>query len=162
MKLKIIDDPFRLKSFLNDPKNTGNIVDIGDEYYIKPDALYLGIYEGALLVGVHEVRPFWHSTLETHPIYDPGFRGQYAIDGHKLFFGWLLNNSTFTNIVTMVPDTTRYGAAAVIALGASRAGRIEDAYLSCGEAIGVTLYQLTRKRCGELYSAYIPVSQKNS
>lgn len=159
MELKIIEDPIRLNQFLNDPKNTGNIVDKGSEYFIKPDALYLGIYEGHLLVGVHEVRTFWHSVLETHPIYDPGFRGQYAIDAHKLFLRWLLGNSTFTNIVTMVPDTTRYGASAALAVGAIRIGHMADAYLSKGEPVGVTLYQLTRKRCEELYGDHLSDSK---
>lgn len=155
MHLKVIDDPIRLSEFLNDPNNTGNIVDKGSNYFIKPDALYLGIYEGSLLVGVHEVRPFWHSVLETHPIYDPGFRGKYVIDAHSLFLNWLLKNSTFTSVITMVPDKTRYGASAALAIGAERAGRMDDAYVSNGNPVGVTLYQLTRSRCEELYGDHL-------
>ncbi|WP_163355597.1 DUF2824 family protein, partial [Escherichia coli] len=49
MEIKIIDNPIRLSEFLNDKSNTGNIVDSNDQYFIKPDALYLGIYEGVLL-----------------------------------------------------------------------------------------------------------------
>jgi len=150
MDIRIIDNFEKLSAFLNDRDNTGNIVDAGDKYFIKPDALYLGIYEGVLLAGVHEVRNFWHSVVETHPVYDPCFRGQYVIDGHRLFLRWLLDNSTFTNIVTMVPDTTRYGAAAALAVGASRIGHLDDAYISYGKPVGVTLYQLTRKRCEEI------------
>ncbi|MFW5394162.1 DUF2824 family protein, partial [Yersinia sp. 2544 StPb PI] len=66
MELRIVPDMGRLCAFLNNPYNTGNIVDAGDKYLIKPDALYLGIYEGVLLVGVHEVRNFWHSVVECH------------------------------------------------------------------------------------------------
>jgi hypothetical protein len=61
MHIKLIDNPVKLAEFLNNPANTGNIVDSGDKYYIKPDAVYLGIYEGLVLAGVHEVRNFWHS-----------------------------------------------------------------------------------------------------
>lgn len=153
MKIKIIDNPVKLAEFLNDSRNTGNIVDAGDSYFIKPDALYLGIYEGVVLTGVHEVRNFWHSVVETHPIYDAGFRGRYVIDGHMLFLRWLLDNSTFTNIVTMVPDTTRYGAVAALAVGATRIGHLDDAYTSNGSPVGVTLYQLTRRRCEEIINA---------
>ncbi|MGG7116690.1 DUF2824 family protein, partial [Klebsiella aerogenes] len=46
MEIKLIDNPVRLAEFLNNPEITGNIVDGGDKYYIKPDAVYLGIYEG--------------------------------------------------------------------------------------------------------------------
>lgn len=146
MELRIIPDPGRLRVFLNNPDITGNIVDVGAEYFIKPDALYLGIYEGLLLVGVHEVRNFWHSVVECHAIYDPGFRGKYALDGHKLFCRWLLENSPFTNSVTMVPDTTKYGRALIRLLGAERIGHLDDAYISNGEPVGVTLYQLKRSQ----------------
>ena len=79
MEIKLIDNPVKLAEFLNNPANTGNIVDSGDKYYIKPDAVYLGIYEGLVLAGVHEVRNFWHSVVECHAVYDPGFRGEYAL-----------------------------------------------------------------------------------
>lgn len=46
MELKFIDNPVRLQAFLNEPGNTENIVEPGHTYYIKPDAVYLGIYEG--------------------------------------------------------------------------------------------------------------------
>ncbi|PIJ46079.1 DUF2824 family protein [Tatumella sp. OPLPL6] len=152
MKLKIIDDPIQLAEFLNDRAITGNIVDEGDYYLIKPDALYLGIYDGEFLAGVHEVRTFWHSTVECHPIYAPKYRGKYAIKAHALFINWLLANSTFTNMVTMVPDTTRYGAIAALAVGAERIGHMKDAYLCEGEPVGITLYQMTRKMCEEKYN----------
>ena len=144
MELRAIPDLGRLRAFLNNPDITGNIVDHDSEYLIKPDALYLGIYEGLLLVGVHEVRTFWHSVVECHAIYDPGFRGKYALDGHKLFCRWLLENSPFTNSVTMVPDTTKYGRALIRLLGAERIGHLDDAYISNGKPVGVTLYQLKR------------------
>ena len=34
MEIKLIDNPVRLQSFLNDQANTGNIVDDGDRYFI--------------------------------------------------------------------------------------------------------------------------------
>lgn len=150
MEIKLIDDPVRLRQFLNDRSNTGNIVDHNDQYFIKPDAVYLGIYEGLLLVGVHEVRNFWHTVVECHAIYDAGFRGKYALEAHKLFCKWLLENSSFTNSVTMVPDTTKYGRVIVRMLGATRIGHLDDAYISNGNPIGVTLYQLKRSQYEEL------------
>ncbi|MEB6533278.1 DUF2824 family protein [Pantoea stewartii] len=150
MELRIVDDPVRLRQFLNNSVNTGRIVDKGQEYFIKPDALYLGIYEGILLVGVHEVRNFWHSVVECHAIYDPGFRGEYALQGHRLFCKWLLQNSTFLNSVTMVPDTTKYGRAIIRLLGAERIGHMDAAYASNGQPVGVTLYQLPRQKYEEL------------
>ena len=156
MDIRIIESPERLSAFLNDEKNTGNIVDKGQRYFIKPDALYLGIYEGSLLVGVHEVRNFWHSVVECHAIYDPGFRGDYALDGHRLFCRWLLENSTFTNSITMVPDTTKYGRALIRLLGASRIGHLDDAYISNGKPVGVTLYQLKRTHYEDIANAYFP------
>ncbi|STT69248.1 Protein of uncharacterised function (DUF2824) [Klebsiella pneumoniae] len=153
MEIKLIDNPVKLRVFLNDQTNTGNIVDAGDRYFIKPDAVYLGVYEGMLLVGVHEVRNFWHSVVECHAIYDPGFRGQYALEGHRLFCRWLLANSSFTNSITMVPDTTKYGRAIIRLLGATRIGHLEDAYLSNGHPVGVTLYQLPRSKYEDLLNA---------
>lgn len=150
MIIKPVDNPIRLAEFLNDARNTGNIVDAGGKYMIKPDAIYLGIYEGLLLVGVHEVRNFWHNVVECHAIYDPGFRGAYALDGHKLFCKWLLDNSPFTNSVTMVPDVTKYGRAIIRLIGATRIGHLDDAYLSNGNPVGVTLYQLKRSQYEEL------------
>lgn len=153
MHIKLVDDLPRLISFLNSPDNTGNIVDKDQSYFIKPDALYLGIYEGVLLVGVHEVRNFWHSVVECHAIYDPGFRGDYALNGHRLFCKWLLKNSNFLNSVTMVPDTTKYGRAIIRLLGAERIGHMKSAYISNGEPVGVTLYQLPRQKYEELANA---------
>lgn len=150
MIIKLIDNPIKLAEFLNDARNTGNIVDAGDKYLIKSDAIYLGIYEGLLLVGVHEVRNFWHSVVECHAIYDPGFRGAYALEGHKLFCKWLLDNSPFTNSITMVPDVTKYGRAIIRLIGATRVGHLDDAYLSNGKPVGVTLYQLKRSQYEEL------------
>lgn len=150
MELRPAHDLGRLRAFLNNPDITGNIVDRGSEYLIKPDALYLGIYEGILLVGVHEVRTFWHSVVECHAIYDPGFRGKYALDGHKLFCRWLLDNSSFTNSITTVPDTTKYGRAIIRLLGATRIGRMDDAYISYGLPVSVTLYQLKRSQYEEI------------
>ncbi|WP_336295511.1 DUF2824 family protein [Cronobacter dublinensis] len=153
MHIKIIDNQSRLSAFLSDPTNTGNIVDAGESYLIKPDALYLGIYEGSLLVGVHEVRNFWHSVVECHAIYEPGFRGEYALNGHRLFCDWLLKNSPFLNSITMVPDTTKYGRAIIRLLGATRIGHLDDAYISNGKPVGVTLYQLPRSKYEELVNA---------
>lgn len=150
MIIKLIDNPIKLAEFLNDARNTGNIVDAGYKYLIKSDAIYLGIYEGLLLVGVHEVRNFWHSVVECHAIYDPGFRGAYALEGHKLFCKWLLDNSPFTNSITMVPDVTKYGRAIIRLIGATRVGHLDDAYLSNGKPVGVTLYQLKRSQYEEL------------
>lgn len=155
MKLKIIEDPRRLQEFLNDPCNTGNIVDTGDTYQIKHDALYLGIYEGTILAGVHEVRNFWHSVVECHAIYEPGFRGEYALHGHRLFCKWLLSNSPFLNSITMVPDTTKYGRAIIRLLGATRVGHLDDAYKSQGKPVGVTIYQLRRSQYEEYLNEII-------
>ena len=153
MEIKIISDPLRLAAFLNSPGNTRNIVDSGDSYCIKPDAFYLGIYEGSLLVGVHEVRNFWHTVVECHAIYDPGFRGEYALHGHRLFCKWLLENSPFLNSITMVPDTTKYGRAIIRLLGATRVGHIDDAFIGNGSPVGITLYQLPRSKYEELLNA---------
>lgn len=150
MEIKLIDNQVKLAEFLNNPENTGNIVDHGDEYIIRNDAVYLGIYEGLLLVGVHEVRNFWYTVVECHAIYEPGFRGEYALNGHKLFCKWLLENSPFTNSVTTVPDSTKYGRALIRLLGATRIGHMDDAYLKNGSPAGVTLYQLTRTQYEEL------------
>ncbi len=153
MQIKLIDNPVKLAEFLNNPANTGNIVDIGDAYLIKNDAVYLGIYEGIVLAGVHEVRNFWHSVVECHAVYEPGFRGEYALQGHRLFCKWLLNNSPFLNSITMVPDTTKYGRAIIRLLGASRIGHLDDAFLHNGVPVGVTLYQLPRSKYEELLNA---------
>jgi hypothetical protein len=153
MQIKLIDNPVKLAEFLNDPENTGNIVDSGGTYFIKPDAVYVGIYEGVLLAGVHEVRNFWHSVVECHCIYSPGFRGEYALQGHRLFCKWLLENSPFLNSITMVPDTTKYGRSFIVMLGANRIGHMDDAYISNGKPVGVTLYQLPRKKYEELLNA---------
>ena len=153
MEIKLIDNPVKLAEFLNNPENTGNIVDSGDKYLIKTDAVYLGIYEGVLLAGVHEVRNFWHSVVECHAIYSPGFRGEYALNGHRLFCKWLLDNSPVLNSVTMVPDTTKYGRALIRLLGATRIGHMDDAYISNGKPVGITLYQLHRSKYEELLNA---------
>jgi hypothetical protein len=50
----------------------------------------------------------------------------------------------------MVPDTTKYGRAIIRLLGATRVGHLDDAYFSCGQPVGVTLYQLPRSKYEEL------------
>ncbi|HGX5370399.1 TPA: DUF2824 family protein [Escherichia coli] len=136
MELKFIDNPVRLQAFLNEPGNTENIVEPGHTYYIKPDAVYLGIYEGLVLAGVHEVRNFWHSVVECHAVYDPGFRGEYALQGHRLFCKWLLENSPFLNSITMVPDTTKYGRAIIRLLGAIRFKVAKYLFFATGHSHG--------------------------
>lgn len=153
MEIKLIDNQVKLAEFLNNPENTGNIVDAGDSYLIKPDAVYLGIYEGLMLAGVHEVRNFWHRVVECHAVYNPGFRGEYALQGHRLFCKWLLENSPFLNSVTMVPDTTKYGRTIIRLLGATRIGHLESAFMSNEKPIGITLYQLPRQKYEELANA---------
>jgi hypothetical protein len=150
MEIKLIEDIAGLIAFLNDTNNTGNIVEAGQLYHIKPDAIYVGIYKDSELVGVMEARKFWHSTIEIHPIFSAHYRGEKAIDAMRLFFGWMLANFTFTNLITMVPETTRYGAVAALALGASRIGILQDAFIWYGEPVAVTLYQLPRAACEEL------------
>lgn len=72
------------------PEIREKVVQYQEECDDVPDALYLGIYEGVMLVGVHEVRPFWMGVVECHAIYAPDFRGRYALEGHRLFCLWLL------------------------------------------------------------------------
>lgn len=96
MEIKLIDNPVKLAEFLNDASNTGNIVDVGDKYFIKPDALYLGVYEGIVLAGVFEVRRFWHNIIECHNITSPDFRGKYSLEAHRLFAGMLVSFMTLT------------------------------------------------------------------
>lgn len=153
MELRVIESQSHLLKFMNCAENTGKIVDSGDNYLIKPDALYLGVYEGVVLAGVHEVRNFWHSVVECHAVYDPAFRGEYALNGHRLFCKWLLENSPFTNSITMVPDTTKYGRVLIRMLGAERIGHLDDAYISNGKPVGITLYQLPRHKYEELTHA---------
>lgn len=150
MIIKLIAEAGPLISLLNDRKVTGNIVDPGDHYAIKPDALYLGVYDGETLAGVHEVRQFWQNVVECHAIYAREYRGRKALEGHRLFCRWLLKNNPFTNSVTMVPDTTPYGRSIITLLGATRIGRMDAAYFSKGEPVGVTLYQLTRQQYEDL------------
>lgn len=150
MIIKIVDDMPEMVALLNDPAATGNIVDQGDHYALKPDALYLGIYEDDVLVGVHEVRQFWQNVVECHAVYHPDYRGRYALQGHRLFCRWLLAHNPFTNSVTMVPDVTKYGRAIIRLLGATRIGHMQAAYFSDGQPVGVTLYQLTRAQYEDL------------
>jgi hypothetical protein len=150
MQIKLIDNPVKLAEFLNNPANTGNIVDSGDKYLIKPDAVYLGIYEGLMLAGVFEVRKFWHMILECHSIMEPGFRGRYALDAHRLFCRFALDNFSFNGCVTFVPEKTKYGRTIITILGAKRVGMLRSAYNSIGVPIDAAMYEITRdemERC---------------
>lgn len=150
MIVKPVDNMPQLVRFLNEPDNTAALVDKGDFYALKPDALYVGIYDGAVLAGVHEVRQFWQNVVECHCIYAKPYRGRVALHGHKLFCRWLLENNPFTNSVTMVPDHTRQARTILAMLGATRIGRMDAAYLRDGVAVPVTMYQLTREQYEEL------------
>ncbi|TIM24861.1 MAG: DUF2824 family protein [Mesorhizobium sp.] len=150
MEIRVIDNPLPMLDMLNDPLNTGNIVSAGDVYDIKPDAIYVGVYEDDSLIGIHEVRCFWKRVVECHAIYHHQCRGRTAFKGHKLFCQWLLANSQFTNSITMVPDNTKYGRVIIGMLGASRIGHLDDAYMLDGHPMGVTLYQLKRSQYEEL------------
>lgn len=150
MEIKLIDDIGALIAFLNRPENTGNIVEEGQLYHIKPDAIYVGFYKDGELVGVMEARKFWHSTIEIHPIFSTNYRGKKAIEAMRLFFGWMIEKFSFTNLITMVPDTTRYGAVAALALGAIRIGILQDAFIWQGQPVSVALYQLPRRICEDI------------
>ncbi|OYB86265.1 hypothetical protein RX21_04483 [Escherichia coli] len=52
MEIKLIDNPVKLAEFLNNPANTGNIVDSGDKYYIKPDA----VTNGAIVIHTQRLK----------------------------------------------------------------------------------------------------------
>lgn len=150
MIIKIVEDMPQMVAFLNDPDNTGALVDDGDYYGLKPDALYLGVYDGETLAGVHEVRQFWQNVVECHCVYGKHYRGRKALAGHKLFCRWLLDNNPFSNSVTMVPDETRQARSILALLGATRIGRMDAAYLRYGQPVPVTLYQLTRQQYEDL------------
>lgn len=150
MDIKIVQDMPQMVAFLNNPENTAALVDSGDIYALKPDALYLGVYDGDALAGIHEVRQFWQNVVECHCVYGKGYRGRYALAGHKLFCRWLLANNPFTNSVTMVPDETRQARSILALLGATRIGRMDAAYFRYGQPVPVTLYQLTRAQYEDL------------
>ncbi|WP_252355951.1 DUF2824 family protein, partial [Escherichia coli] len=61
-----------------------------------------------------------------------------------------VNKKQFLNSITMVPDTTKYGRAIIRLLGATRVGHLDDAYMSNGKPVGITLYQLPRSKYEEL------------
>lgn len=146
MKLKIVENMVDMVAFLNNPDVTGAIVSKGDTYGLKPDALYLGIYEGWELVGVFEVRQFWQNVIEVHGMFKHGFRGCYALESYRLLSAWLIENNPFTNSVTMVPDNAKFGRSLVTLLGATRIGVMADAFFVNGEPVSVTLYQMTRQQ----------------
>lgn len=150
MIVKPVDNMIQLVRFLANPENTAALVDDGDVYALKPDALYVGIYDGDTLAGVHEVRQFWQNVVECHCIYGKDYRGSFALFGHRLFCCWLLENNPFTNSVTMVPDHTRQARSILALLGATRIGRMDAAYYRNGVPVPVTLYQLTRAQYEEL------------
>lgn len=83
MELMMIPSREDLEVFLNNPDNTRSIVNPDFGYYIKPDALYMGIYNDGVLIGVHEVRKFWHSVVELHTIYAPEFRGKKPLQATR-------------------------------------------------------------------------------
>lgn len=146
MEIKLVDNPMKLVEFLNDKINTGNIVDDGEKYYIKPDAYYLGIYEGVVLVSVFEVRTFWHNTIECHNITNPGFRGAYALSAHKLFCRYACEFHDFESAVTFVPEKTKYGRVIISHLGARRVGTITRACTMNGDNVDVVMYEMTRQQ----------------
>lgn len=150
MIAKPVTDLPEMVAFLNDRENVAALVEPGGYYGLKPDALYIGIYDGDTLAGVHEVRQFWQNVVECHCVYGRAYRGKKALLGHKLFCRWLLDNNPFTNSVTMVPDATRQARTILALLGATRIGRMDAAYFWAGEAMPVTLYQLTRKQYEDL------------
>lgn len=146
MEIKLIDNPVKLAEFLNDASNTGNIVDVGDKYFIKPDALYLGVYEGIVLAGVFEVRRFWHNTIECHNITSPDFRGKYSLEAHRLFCRHACEFYDFDAVVTFVPEKTKYGRVIISHLGARRVGTITRACTMNGEKVDAVMYEMTREQ----------------
>ncbi|ENB4994423.1 DUF2824 family protein, partial [Escherichia coli] len=44
----------------------------------------------------------------------------------------------------------KYGRAIIRLLGATRVGHLDDAYMSNGKPVGITLYQLPRSKYEEL------------
>lgn len=150
MIAKPVTDLRQLLQLVGDPETVAGIVEPGDHYAIKPDSLYIGIYDGETLAGVHEVRQFWQNVVECHCVYDKRYRGALALQGFRLFCRWLLANNPFTNSVTMVPDTTRQARTILRLLGATRIGRMDAAFYWNGQPVPVTLYQLTRKQYEDL------------
>ncbi|MCZ5798235.1 DUF2824 family protein [Escherichia coli] len=143
MEIKLIDNPVKLAEFLNNPANTGNIVDSGDKYYIKSDAVYLGIYEGLVLAGVHEVRNFWHSVVECHAVYDPGFRGEYARKEIGLaFWRYILTNTTVQCVTSFAARKFRHGQMYCAMIGLKRVGTIKKYFKGVDD---VTFYSATRE-----------------
>lgn len=150
MRVEIVKNLPDMVRFLNDPEINAGIVEPGGFYALKPDALYVGIYDGPVLAGVHEVRQFWQNVVECHCVYGRAYRGRLALEGHKLFCRWLLDHNPFTNSVTMVPDTTKQARTILTLLGATRIGRMDAAYMWKGQPVPVTLYQLTREQYEDL------------
>ncbi len=97
--------------------------------YIKPDAVYPGIYEGLpVLAGVREVRNFWHSIVECRGV-RPWIPWVNMHARASIILQWLRNAHSLTASIS-VPITTKYGRAIIHLLGATRVGHLDDAYIT--------------------------------
>lgn len=145
MEIKIIENIDQFYRFFSDKSKIGYAMENNGDYQLKNNQLYVGVYEGLLLVGFFSIEFIRNKLIEIHPVFDPGFRGKYALIATRFFSKWLMDNLNFSTVITYVPEKTPWGKVICKLMNMRRVGVIDNALTAGNQQIDMTMYQVTKE-----------------
>ncbi|SPP30993.1 hypothetical protein ARAF_0095 [Arsenophonus endosymbiont of Aleurodicus floccissimus] len=145
MEIKVIENIEQFYRFFTDKANIGDAVENNGDYQLKNNQLYVGVYEGLMLVGFFSIEFIRNQLLEIHPIFAPGFRGKYALSAPRSFSKWLMDNVSFSTVMTYVPEKTPWAKVICQLMNMRKVGVIDNALTAGHHQINMTLYQVTKE-----------------
>lgn len=145
MEIKIIENIEQFHRFFSDKTKIGYAMENNGDYQLKNNRLYVGVYEGLLLVGFFSIEFIRNKLIEVHPVFDPGFRGKYALRATRKFSKWLMDNLNFSTVITYVPEKTPGGKVICRLMNMRRVGVIDNALTAGNQQINMAMYQVTKE-----------------
>lgn len=145
MEIKVIENIEQFYRFFTDKAKVGYAMENNGEYQLKNNQLYVGVYEGLMLVGFFSIEFIRNKLIEVHPVFEPRFRGQYALAATRRFSNWLINNIHFSTVITYVPEKTPCGKVICQLMKMRKVGVIDNALTAGHHQINMTLYQVTKE-----------------
>lgn len=145
MEIKVIENIEQFQRFFTDKAKIGYAMENNGDYQLKNNQLYVGVYEGLLLVGFFSIDFIRSQLIEVHPVFDPGFRGKYALRATRNFSKWLIDNLNFSTVITYVPEKTPWGKIICQLMKMRRVGVIDNALTAGNQQINMTMYQVTKE-----------------
>ncbi len=141
-------DMHTVRAILTHPSIWPHIIDDGTpgiedfEPCVSDAIYYLAVHKDGALVGIFMCIPENCITLDVHTNLLPSCRGALAVEAATRALQWVRENTSFTRIVTKVPDNNPLALRLAERVGFTRYGHNPDSFMQNGVLMGQTLLGL--------------------